>query len=557
MAKQTPLAKKYQAALKVHQQGELSKAEPLYRQILQVAPRHADALHGLGVIAYQRGDNESAVALFRQALDVEPQHQEALSNLGSVLLSLGKREEALACYDEMIRQPRCFPTVYVDRGNVLKAMGRLAEAEASYLQGLAGLPRLGWTLFHLGVLCQEQGRYAESVAYHQKALKDSPETSTFLNGLGKALCGLDRFDEAIEALRSAVSRSSHFAEYHHDLATAYKLAGRLDEALDSFAAALYADPGMALSHLNRATTWLLAGDYERGWPEYEWRWRLPELSPRQFPQPFWDGGFLDGRTVLLHAEQGLGDTLQFIRYAALAQRMGGRVVASVPGKLISLLSRTPGIDVLADDEGATPACHVQAPFLSLPHLLRTTLATIPAEIPYLFADLALIEHWRERLAGVKGFRIGVAWQGNPLHPENCRRSFPLAQLAPLARNPDVTLVSLQRGGDLAEASFPVTDLGDFDGEVGAFMDTAAVMMSLDLVLTADTSIAHLAGGLGVPVWIALAHVPDWRWLLRGDTTFWYPTARLFRQQSVGEWEGVFQAMAQQLVSPPRPSPSSD
>jgi hypothetical protein len=272
---------------------------------------------------------------------------------------------------------------------------------------------------------------------------------------------------------------------------------------------------------------------------------------RKAERPAWDGSPLAGKTILLHSEQGLGDTLQFVRYAPFVKAQGATVVLACAAPLIPLLSRCPGIDRVVARDGEMPPCDTHSPLLNLPSRFRTTLETIPSQIPYLFADERLVEAWRRKLAGIAGFKIGIAWQGSMQHPFDRFRSISLEEFAPLAR-PGVTLISLQKGSGSEQLAhiagrFPVTDLGPIDEAGGAFTDTAAIMKSLDLVITSDTATAHLAGGLGVPVWVAIPAVPDWRWLLGRTDSPWYPTMRLFRQGPSRRWDEVFAEMAQELT----------
>jgi tetratricopeptide (TPR) repeat protein len=537
----------YQTALQNHQQGDLQTAENLYRQILEASPHDAPALHGRGLIAYQLGQYEIALTHVRQAIDASPDYFEARKTLGAILRAAGRLEEALATYDELLRLQPHYPEALANRGNVLKAMGRASDAEASYREALAQNPEFALAHQNLGLLLQDQGRHREAVACHQLALRFNPNSADPHQGLGSAFGRLGEYDAAIHHFREALRLNPHIATGHHNLATALKLAGRLDESLACFENAVRLKPDYALAHMNRATVLLQVGDLERGWREYEWRWHVPDSSPRRFPQPIWDGKPLQGRTILLHAEQGMGDVLQFIRYAQLVRDSGGRVVVSCPGLLLKLLSRCRGIDQLVDQKEPLPGFDVHAPLVSLPGLFNTTLKTIPAEVPYLFADPTLVEKWHQRLASIRSPKVGVCWQGNPENPGDQRRSFPLADLEPLSRVARICLVSLQQGPgveQIATSRFPILTLGDdFDREAGAFMDTAAVMKSLDLVVSADTAVAHLAGGLGVPLWLPLARWPDWRWLLDRDDTPWYPTMRLFRQQEPGNWSGVFERIA--------------
>ena len=333
----------------------------------------------------------------------------------------------------------------------------------------------------------------------------------------------------------------------------------------SYQQAVRLKPDYAEAHWNQALARLQMGQFEQGWPGYEWRWKCKEFGTLPpFRAPLWDGSPLDGRTILVHAEQGLGDTLQFIRYIPLVQKHGGRVIMMCQPPLCALLAHCPGIERLMPHGDAPPEIDLHVPLLSLPRLLGTTLENVPADGPYLDAEPDLVEAWRHRLGAYPGLKIGIAWQGNPKFRLDRVRSLPLAQFAPLASVPGVHLLSLQKGlgrEQLAapERRFPVTDLGgQLDETTGAFMDTAAVMKNLDLVITSDTSIAHLAGALGVPVWVALNVVPDWRWLLDRDDSPWYPTMRLFRQTRLGHWEDVFHCMAEalreRLASPAAPLP---
>jgi hypothetical protein len=290
------------------------------------------------------------------------------------------------------------------------------------------------------------------------------------------------------------------------------------------------------------------GDFARGWPEHEWRLRCPGTSPPSFPRPAWDGAPLDGRAILLYAEHGLGDALQFIRYAPLVQERGGRVIVTCRRTLARLLATCRRVEQVVAEGEDLPAFDVYALFMALPGLFQTNLANLPAEVPYLTADPAAVAAWRRALGPAEEYQIGIAWQGNPEFGRDHHRSFRLDQFEPLAELEGVRLYSLQVGvgrEQLGEAAdrFPVTDLG---GRLGDFMDTAAVVTNLDLVIAPDTAVAHLAGALGVPVWLALPFACDWRWLADRDDSPWYPTMRLFRQQRWGDWDDVFERMAGEL-----------
>ena len=273
-----------------------------------------------------------------------------------------------------------------------------------------------------------------------------------------------------------------------------------------------------------------------------------ESKPREFSQPHWDGSPLKGKSILVHGEQGIGDMVQFLRYVPLTQERGGKVIVAAPPHLVALFSTCPGLDKVVPENQELPSCDFHAPLMSLPAIFETTVTTIPATIPYLAADPALVERWRERLRDVPGLKVGIAWQGNPRHKLDRHRSFPLALLEPIARLEGISLVSMQKGAGAEQLlswanRFNFLDIGP---QLAEFTDTAAVMKCLDLVLSCDTSVAHLAGALGVSVWVALSTIVDWRWLFEREDTPWYPTMRLFRQERLGEWKPVFERMAVEL-----------
>ncbi len=312
-------------------------------------------------------------------------------------------------------------------------------------------------------------------------------------------------------------------------------------------------PDYAEAHYNRSFVYLARGQLAEGWQGYRWRFRCKDYKGRRFDVPLWDGSPLGDRTLLVHAEQGLGDTLHFIRYLKLVHQAGGRVYVEVQPALAPLL-KSSGITGVIPGGATLPRFDLHVPLLSLPGVLGTTLETVPADVPYLAADPRLLKHWRGQLRGVTGYKVGIVWQGNPEYSLDQFRSIPLREFAPLADVPDVHLLSLQKTHGLeqladAAGQFSVIELGSkLDQTGGAFMDTAAVICNLDLVVTSDTATAHLAGGLGVPVWVALSHAPEWRWMLDREDSPWYPTMRLFRQSRQGDWSDVFVRLKKELAA---------
>jgi Flp pilus assembly protein TadD len=519
---------------------------------LQAAPSGAETLINQGVALAEQGRLDEAVARFRAATLAWPDSAKAHVNFGVALAQQGKSDEAADHLRLALQIRPDYPEAHYNLGNVLMAEKKHAEAIGHFEEAVRRKPDYYEGYNNLGLALTEVGQLGEAAVILRQAVRLRPETPEPYSNLGLALEALGRFDEAEACHERALRINPHYAEGHANLAGVYRLQGRLEEAAAGYQQALRLQPDSASTHWNRSLVWLQMGHYTDGWREYEWRWRRNAWPPRRFARPQWDGSPLEGRTILLHMEQGLGDMIQFIRYAPLVQESGGTVVVECPAFLVPLFSCCPGIDRLVPERDTLPPFDVHAPLLSLPHLLGTTLENIPATIPYLSAEPALVDHWQSHLPPGGEFKIGIAWQGNPHHKWDRHRSFALAEFAPLTRVPGVRLIGLQKGPGLEQlhrlaGRFPVFELpGPLDEGNGAFMDTAAVLKNLDLVITPDTALAHLAGALGVPVWVALSVVVDWRWFLDREDSPWYPTVRLFRQARLGDWAGVFDRMTSEV-----------
>ena len=399
---------------------------------------------------------------------------------------------------------------------------------------------------------RQSGRHDEAIACLRTLLKTRPDLAAAHNNLGLAWAGKQDYGKAVQCFREALRIRRDFAEAYCNLGTSLIIQGDARGGEAAIEEALRIRPDFALAHVNRAAVWLRRGDFERGLPEFEWRRLGAANLPAQVQAPLWDGAASGDNSILLIAEHGIGDTLQFVRYAPLVRRHCGKVVLYCRKNLIPLLRQCPGIDRCASPDEALPRCDFQAPLMSLPLLLGTTLLTVPADVPYVHARRDLADTWRERFSRYSGFKIGIGWQGNPRYPTDDLRSIPVRHFRPLARVPRVALFSLQKGAGADQLAglgpdFPVVEFGgEFDASTGAFMDTAAVMYSLDLVITSDTAVAHLAGAMGIPVWVALCKSADWRWLEERDDSPWYPTMRLFRQAELGDWGALFERMATEL-----------
>jgi Flp pilus assembly protein TadD len=442
--------------------------------------------------------------------------------------------------------------VFVD-AQVHHRAGRLAEAERLYRQILLDEGPSPEVFYYLGAIAAATGRLEDSEAALRQAVAFNPRYAEAHEYLAAVRGQQGRLDEAIASMQQAIALKPHSVEAHFNLGLACLKRARFDEAIACWSRVVELSPEHVEAHWHRAVTWLLIGNFARGWSEYEWRWRTKEARPQAALQPLWDGSAPAGKTMLLYCEQGMGDTIQFVRYARLVQQRGARVIVGCQERLLKLFAGCPYIDQVVNEVAVTLKFDWCAPLMSLPRIFSTTLESIPCDVPYIFAPAPLCRQWRERLAGLNGFKVGIAWQGKPTYQSDRTRSLPLAHFAPLAQVPGVRLLSLQKNVGTEQVAqlggrFPLVDFAaELDEAAGPFMDTAAVMMNLDLVVTSDTSIAHLAGALGVPVWVALPFVPDWRWLLARSDSPWYPTMRLFRQPQPGDWTGVFAAIAQALA----------
>jgi FkbM family methyltransferase len=515
----------------------------------------ARELNDLGVVAAQQRRLKEAADLFRHAAAADPSFVMAHKNLGNALSELGDDAGAAASFQRVLElDPRAVDAL--NNLGILRSKQRDYAGAVEVLQRAIQLePNYAPAYSNLGIALAATYRAGQAVAAFRRAVALKPDYTEGHNNLGLALVESGRPDEALAHLRRALTQKPGYADAHRNLGIALTDVGQLDEALVEFQRALELDPA---EHdavcMNRARTLFLKGDYEAGWEDYEFRFDEDENIRVPHDAPRWDGAPLAGRTLLLEAEQGMGDTIQFVRFAAeIKRRHDARIILAVEKALVPLLTGVAGVDEILPRNERRPAFDVWLPLLSVPGLLKHDPRKSPAEVPYLRAGPQRVESWRERLAHLKGIKIGIAWQGNRFNKVDHRRSFPLRQLAPLGKVHGVTLVSLQKGDGKEQldslADFDVVSLGDdFDAGGGAFLDTAAVMKNLDLVISADTSVAHLAGALAVPVWVPLAFVPDWRWGMQGESTPWYPTMRLFRQEKLRDWPGVFERMVETLLA---------
>ena len=536
-------------AAELHRAGNIAEAERLYRQVLAADPHHFTALHLTGVLCAQAGRRAEALELMQAALRVKPDGAGALMNYGVLLQEMGRLAEARDQFERAASLRPDLSDAFYNLGNVQAALGRNEEALASFAHVLARAPS------HLGALNNSAGvaagvgRLAEALALYDRALAAEPAQAAIWRNRGNLLRRMMRHEEALTSLRRATETEPRSAPAWDDLGAALWELRRIPQALEAAERAIAVDQDYAPAWFHKAVCLLLLGRFSEGWPLLSWRQKLGTARLKSFSQPQWTGREnLSGKTLFIWWEEGLGDTIMLLRFALALAGQDRRVIFSVPDGLKRLLSSAgDAVEIIGAE--AVPACFdYHIPAFALPEALDIRLDAMPPPTPYLKAEPALAESWKSRI-GAFGFRIGLVWATTT--SRSLGRSFPLRELERIAAKPGVRLISLQKQDGLGELDdlppgMTVEVMPDFDVGGDAFVDSAAIMANLDLVISADTAPAHLAGALGRPAWLALQFAADWRWFLDRDDSVWYPGMRLFRQNSPGDWRSVFAAMEKLL-----------
>ena len=575
-------------AIKLHQNNRLSEAEQAYRRILQMESDHPEAMHLLGVVVHQQGHHQKALQLihkaiqrepqnhrfhnnlgmvyealdqmpdaiqsYRQALNLNPDDADAANNLGKALTKEGHFEEAMQYLRQALQQAPEMPEAHFNFAYILSQKGDLAKAIEHYQQAIKHKPDYAKAYNNLANVLVDHGQIDAAIRCFHKAIQIKPDYVGALNNLGNALRVQNRTGDAIEIFKQALRQAPHSAESHCHLGNALKDRGEFDAALDHYRQAIQIAPDFAEAHFNCSIVFLLNGNFSEGWQEYEWRLQRKEWKTicfRRADLPRWEGQSFAGKRLLVYDEQGFGDTLQFARYLPLVKDRGGTVIFETRRELIDLFKNSAGADQVIErqsyDRPATEA-DFYVSLLSLPGIFKTQLKTIPNKTPYLFADAAKAAYWN-RWPDVRGLKIGIVWAGQPTHKENHNRSCTLSQFAPLLEIPGVQFIGLQKGPaakqrfNPEEANIHFANLGE---EFKDFSDTAGLIENLDLVISVDTAVAHLAGAMGKPVWVLLPFIPDWRWMIDRADSPWYPRMRLFRQKISEDWNSVFEQTADEL-----------
>ncbi len=523
------------------------EAMAAYATALRLSPGYAHAWMNLGNIYFDREEYRQAEEHYRKALALDPRLAAAQTNLGSALGRLGRFDEAEHWCRKALEAAPCDVLAQVNLASVLVMRGRAVPAAELCHLALAAIPGMPEAHTNLGLALGRMQRFEEAERHCRRALAARPDRPALYANLAHILIAGGRFAESEEYLRQALElRPDHLAVLgcYGDLCAA-----RVDfpAALHWYNKAEQVAPEVGLTRPARALAWLAMGDFERGWEEYETRWMMADCRPPDIAAPLWDGEPFPGRTLLLHTEQGLGDTLQFVRFAPSIKRLGGRVILACQPQLMPILAGIDGVDQIVPFEGELPEFDLRLPLLSAPRVLRIREHTIPRDVPYLEVSPAAMAAARARLLERCGpadgrFRVGIVWAGNPAHPDDANRSMRLEQLDPVWRVPGAQFVSLQQGKPIP-SDCPLIPLSESADSIDI---TAAIVLQLDLVITVDTMIAHLAGALGCPVWSLHKLGADWRWMTVREDSPWYPTMRLFRQSRFGDWEGVASRVASRL-----------
>jgi tetratricopeptide (TPR) repeat protein len=578
------LAQAIERGFAAYQRGDLPGAERLFRAALKAKTDHFDALHVLGIIAARTGRAQEAVDLLRRAIASNPGDAAAHSHLGNVLRALDRPAEALQSFARALALKPDYAEAFYNRGNALGDLKRHAEALESYERALALLPNVAEIHNNRGVALNTLDRRVEALQSYERALALRPDYAEAHNNRGIALFELNHLAQALESHERALRLKPDYAEGHYNRGVALSALHRPAEAVQSYDRALALDPayteayndrGIALfdlgrqalalesyeralalkpdyapAHWNLAMCRLVLGDFARGWQEYEWRRRVGPQADRQhdFAQPLWLGEqTLEGKTILLQGEQGLGDTLQFCRYAKDVAALGAKVLLEVQAPLVPLLAKLDGVTEVLQGGSRLPSFDYHCPLMSLPLAFRTDLDNIPSRIPYIRSDAARVADWQQRLGIRTRPRVGLAWSGSTAHRNDRNRSIALAEMLSVVGDWG-EWVSLQKDVNGSDAALLASrpDIRHVAADLQDFADSAALVELIDIVVTVDTSVAHLAGAMGKPVWILLPANPDWRWLLDREDSPWYPTARLFRQPALGDWASPLRRVREEL-----------
>lgn len=543
----------------LRQKGQLDEAIHYYEKAIQMNPAYGDTYNSLGHILHYKGQLDKAITYYQKAVELEPDYEDAYYNLGTAFHDKKQYDLAIDYYQKAVELDPDLDDAYYNLGLIRQEKMDFDEAVKFYEKTLELNPGRADAHNNLGAIYKEQKKYEKAFMHFYRALQVDPGLAQAHVNLGSVFQEQGRTDEAITCYKKALDIDPGLYDAYSNLGLMLQDKGQVDQAIAAFQKALQLDADNASTHLNLALALLLSGDFKHGWKEYEWRWKIDECAPQDFLLPLWEGSDIQGRSILLHEEMGVADTIQFIRYAPLVAQKGAEVIVQCQKELVSLLKSVDGISQIVAQGNQLPSFYVHCPLLSLPLAFDTTLESIPAKIPYISADRGYVEKWRGKIQqDTSEMKIGITWARNPGGEHDHYQTFALGAFASLGRFEGVRWYSLQQGLAAEQAKHPPEGMRIFDytEEIQDFMDMAALIESLDLVISVDTSAAHLAGALGKPVWTILPYSPDWRWMLEREDSPWYPTMRLFRQPETEDWVPVMERVGEALRLLRRTSSSS-
>ena len=535
---QFDISRFFEQAIQHHQAGQLEQAKKKYQEILDTNPQHADSSHLLGLVEYQYGNYVKAIEHIQQAVLISPKQPVFLNNLGNVLKEMGELDRSVQAYQQALEVAPDDAEIHNNLGVTLKEMGELDRSVQAYQQALEINPQYAEAHNNLGNVLKEMDQLDESIHAYQKALKINPQYVEVYNNLGNVLKEMDQLDESIHAYQKAIQIQPDYVEAHINLGVVLREQVRLKESIQAHQQAIQIQPDYDEAHINLAITFLLQGQLTAGWKEFEWR----RSRKRDFKRPLWDGTPLNGKSILIYAEQGFGDTIQFVRYIDLLPDANTIIIVVCQPELKTLFKSINRIDTLVTKGEDIPDSDVHVPLLSLPYMFNTTLDTIPARIPYLYLNPEADSVFH--LGDSHDLKIGIVWAGRLTHANDNNRSIDLKWFKCLLDIRNCEFFSLQVGErreDIKQHGYHRT-IKDLGKQFTDFHHTALAILQLDLVISVDTAVAHLAGALGKEVWTLLPFVPDWRWMLDRSDSPWYPSMTLFRQKETGDWSPVFEQL---------------
>jgi tetratricopeptide (TPR) repeat protein len=529
--------------------GQIGPAIAAYQRAVQLRPDFVEAFSLLGETLKDAGLLDQAVVAAGRVAELRPDLAETHCNFGHLLNETGQWDRAIVECNRSIQIRPDLAGAYNNLGIALNRIGDMTQSIAAYRKAIELEPNSAQFRSNLAITLCENRDLEEAMVQCRRAIELRPDDPVNYSNLGSIHGAMGDLDQAEAAYRHALKLRPDYLEVYCNLGHLFYFKGLWDQAEAVYHDVLARKPDHPQAHWSLALIYLSRGDYQRGWDHYEWRWRVKELRMRRRTDaPRWDGGDLNGRAILIHNEQGFGDTIQFIRYLPEVARRGGKIILACQRELFSLLETFPHIHQCVPNDQPVSGYEVLCPLLSLPGLFQTRVQSIPADVPYLRADPVRSQRWRERLADDGRLKVGLVWAGRPKHPNDRNRSIPLERLAPLAGAPRARFISLQTGQAAGQAKTAPMPLDDWTGELADFAETAALIDNLDLVISVDTAVIHLAGALGKRVWVLLPFIPDWRWMMEREDSPWYPTMRLFRQEHIGEWEMPIEQVAKTLQS---------